>query len=406
MKYVIILGDGMADYPVEELNHRTPLQCADLPVINYLAKHGLVGLAKTIPEGMPPGSDTANLSVLGYNPREFYKGRSPFEAASMGIEMKESDISFRCNLITLSDNEPYEKKHLLDYCAGDISSEESAELIRVLNKYLSTGNLKFYPGVGYRHLMIWEGGPNRWKLTPPHDIIGKPISSYLPVGEGSRIIISLMEKSFPLLARQQINQERVKKGINPANSIWLWGEGTKPSLPAFFDRYGLLGAAISAIDLIKGIARCAGMEIIEVEGATGNIHTNFTGKAEAALAALDKGLDFVFIHIEAPDECGHQGRVNLKIKSIELIEKQVVREVKEGLDRRGEDYSLLILPDHATPLSLRTHTSDPVPFLIYRNSAPQTIHPEQTFSEEGAARSGILVEDGHRLMDLFLAGSG
>lgn len=405
MKYVIILGDGMADYPVEELNHQTPLQCADLPVINHLAKRGLVGLVKTIPEGMSPGSDTANLSVLGYNPREFYKGRSPFEAASMGIEMKESDISFRCNLVTLSGREPYEEKHLLDYCAGDISSGESAELIAVLNKHLSTDSIKFYSGVGYRHLMIWEGGPNRWRLTPPHDIIGKRITSYLPAGEGSRVVTRLMKESYPLLKSREINLERVNRGLNPANSIWIWGEGTKPKLPGFYEKYGLRGAVISAIDLIKGIAHCAGMEIIKVEGATGNIHTNFAGKAEAALAALDKGQDLVFIHVEAPDECSHQSKVNQKIKAIELIDQQVVRVVKEGLDRRGGEYNLLILPDHATPLSLRTHTSDPVPFLIYRSGGTQTEHTGQTFTEEGAARSGILVEEGHRLMDLFLTGS-
>ncbi|HHX87084.1 MAG TPA: cofactor-independent phosphoglycerate mutase [Firmicutes bacterium] len=402
MKYVIVLGDGMADHPVKELNHKTPLQCANLPVINYLAKRGQVGLVKTIPGGMSPGSDTANLSILGYSPRKYYSGRSPFEAASMGVEMKESDISFRCNLVTLSGGEPYEEKTLLDYSAGDISSGESTGLVALLNKHFSTDSIKFYPGVGYRHLMIWEDGPDRWQMTPPHDIIGKQITSYLPAGEDSRVVIQLMKESYPLLKGQEVNLERVRKGLNPANSIWIWGEGTRPNLPGFYDKYRLRGAVISAVDLIKGIAYCAGMEVIEVEGATGNIYTNFVGKAEAALSALDGGQDLVFIHIEAPDECSHHSQVNQKIKAIELIDQQVVRMVKEGLDRRGEDYSLLILPDHATPLSLRTHTSEPVPFLIYRSGSAQARRPGQAFSEIGARQTGILVEEGHRLMDLFL----
>ncbi len=405
MKYVIVLGDGMADYPVEELNHLTPLQSADLPVASDLAERGLVGLVQTVPAGMLPGSDTANLSVLGYNPRKYYHGRSPFEAASMGIGMKETDISFRCNLVTLSADEPYENKQLLDYCAGDISTEESKGLIAVVNKHLGSEEIRFYPGIGYRHLMIWEGGPGRWKLIPPHDIINKKISSYLPSGEGSRVVTSLMKNSYPLLQGREVNRERVDRGLNPANSIWIWGEGTKPDLPLFYDKYGLKGAVISAIDLIKGIALFAGMEIIRVEGATGNIHTNYAGKAGAALTALDQGTDLVFIHIEAPDECSHQALVKQKIKSIELIDQQVLKALKEGLDQRGEEYSLMFLPDHATPLSLRTHTSDPVPFLIYRNGESKIKNQGQTFSEEAAARSGVVVEEGYRLMDLFITGS-
>lgn len=395
----------MADYPVAELNNQTPLQYADLPTIRDLAGRGRVGLVKTIPTGMSPGSDTANLSVLGYDPREYYTGRSPFEAASMGVEMKKGDISFRCNLVTLSDGEPYKEKQLLDYSAGEISSEESAELITTINEYLSSDRIKFYPGTSYRHLMIWEGGPNRWRLTPPHDIIGKQINPYLPSGEESGVLFTMMEKSFPLLKDQEINRDRVSRGLNPANSIWIWGEGTRSALPAFNDKYGLRGAVISAVDLIKGIAYCAGMKVIKVEGATGDIDTNYAGKAEAALAALDSGEDLVFIHIEAPDECGHQARVKQKVKSIELIDRLVVRAVREGLDRRCGEYSLLILPDHATPLSLRTHTSDPVPFLLYRSSEPRPVNLEQKFTEEGAARTGLLVEEGHHLMDLFLTGT-
>ena len=294
---------------------------------------------------------------------------------------------------------------MLDYSAGEISSPESAELVATLDKQLGNDKIKFYSGVGYRQLVIWKKGPKRWKLTPPHDIMGKRINSYLPEGEGSELVIRLMKDSYPLLANLKVNKDRVNRGLNPANSIWLWGEGTKPNLPLFKDKYGLRGAVISATDLIKGIAYYAGMRIIEVEGATGTIDTNYAGKAKAALGALDEGDDLVFIHIEAPDECSHQGRVAQKIESIELIDRQVLGVVKEGLDARGLEYSLLFLPDHVTPLSLRTHASDPVPFLFYRSSDPRVRQPGQRFTEENASRSGTLVREGDRLMDLFLAGT-
>lgn len=403
MKYVVILGDGMADYPVAELGHKTPLQYAALPAIDYLARRGTLGLVKTIPAGLPAGSDTANLSVLGYNPREYYSGRSPFEAAGMGVMMRDSDIAFRCNLVTLSDEKRYEAKTMIDYSADEISSAEAGELIKAVNAFLSTEAIRFYPGVSYRHLMIWTGGPAQWRLIPPHDIIGKKVKPYLPAGEKASVIERMMRKSARFLPRHEINRQRIARGLKPANSIWIWGEGKKALLPAFYDQYRLKGSIVSAIDLVKGIGICAGLEVIAVEGATGNIHTNYTGKVEAALEALASGQDFVYIHIAAPDECAHRQEVKNKVKAIELIDNRVVKAIKEALDRGSEEYKIMVLPDHATPLSLRTHTRDPVPFLIYQSSAEKN-HPSQVFDERSAAETGLYLEEGYKLMDLFLKG--
>ncbi len=402
MKYILVLGDGMADYPIEELDNKTPLQYAHTPNMDYLAAHGRVGMVSTIPDGMPPGSDTANLSVMGYDPRKYYSGRSPFEAASMGVKMEDNDITFRCNLVTLSDDLPYEEKIMIDHSSDEISSQEAVGLIREVNRFLGNCDIKFYPGISYRHLMIWSHGPYQWRLTPPHDILGQRIGRYMPRGEGSDIIEKMMKKSAEFLENHHINRERRVKGLKPANSIWIWGEGKRPKLSSFFDKYGVKGSVISAVDLIKGIGLCAGLKPLDVEGATGNIHTNFLGKAQAALDALLKDdQDFVYIHIEAPDECGHRYEIENKVKSIELIDKEVVGVIREGMERHGQEYRIMVLPDHPTPLSIRTHTGEAVPFLIYQNSDERD-NPGQTYDEATAQRSGLIIEEGYKLMDFFL----
>jgi 2,3-bisphosphoglycerate-independent phosphoglycerate mutase len=391
----------MADYAVPELKNRTPLQAADMPIIDSLAKKGTLGMVKTVPEGMNPGSDTANLSVMGYDPCVYYSGRSPFEAVSMGVPIAETDITFRCNLVTLSDEVTYEERVMLDHSADEISSAEAKELIAEIGRTFGTPYIKFYPGVSYRHLMVWENGPYDWRLIPPHDILDKKITNFLPAGKSSETVAAMMKKSVELLADHPVNRQRRENGLRPANSIWIWGEGKKPLLSSFTEKYGLKGAVISAVDLIKGIGLCAGLESIDVPGATGTIHTNFRGKAEAAFAALQKGLDFVYVHLEAPDECSHRCEINNKVKSIELIDREVVGVLRERLDATGEPYKLMFLPDHATPLSLRTHTSDPVPFLIYDSSNEQD-NPDYTYDECCAAGAGLYVDKGYRLMDFFL----
>ncbi len=402
MKYIVVLGDGMGDYPIEQLNNKTPLQYAHKPSMDYLAERGIIGTARTIPEGMPPGSDTANLSVLGYDPEEYYSGRSPFEAVGMGVPMGGDDVSFRCNLVTLSEDGPYEEKTLVDYSAGEISTDEADVLMREIDNQLATEEISFYSGMNYRHLMIWKEGPYNWKLTPPHDIIGQNITGYLPRGNSAEIIKRMMIRSHEILKGHPINHKRINKGLNPANSIWIWGEGKKPLLPAFNIKYGLKGSVITAVDLVKGIAICVGMEFVKVPGVTGNINTNFTGKAEYALEALKKGQDFVYIHIEAPDECGHRNEVGNKIKAIELIDKLIVKVIIKGLEEADMDYRIMILPDHYTPLSLRTHTVDPVPFLIYQRNDERS-NAYKTYDEFTARQSGLHISEGHKLMDFFLS---
>ena len=401
MKYVVVLGDGMSDYPVAELGGKTPLQFADKPNIDRLARGGMLGLAQSVPTGMSPGSDTANLSVMGYDPRIYYSGRSPFEAASMGIVLQETDVTFRCNLVTLSPGNTYEESVMLDHSADEITTDEARELLSAVAQQLTKADLTFYAGVSYRHLMVWQHGSLDWNLTPPHDILGRPIKDYLPKGPQSGLLTEMMKKSAQFLTNHEINQQRVARGLRPANSIWIWGEGKKPVLTSFEEKYGLKGAVISAVDLIKGIGLCAGLESIDVEGATGNLHTNFCGKAEAALQALARGLDFVYIHIEAPDECGHRQEVLNKVKAIEFIDDKVVKTLVDGLDRMGDDYRIMVLPDHATPLSLRTHTMDPVPFVIYQKSKERNL-PAQTYDETAAADAGIFIGEGYTLMDIFL----
>ncbi|MDW7652345.1 MAG: cofactor-independent phosphoglycerate mutase [Bacillota bacterium] len=401
MKYVVVLGDGMADYPVAELGHKTPLQAANKPAIDALARRGQLGLVKTVPTGMAPGSDTANLSVLGYNPEIYYSGRSPFEAASMGVSLADSDVAFRCNLVTLSEADSYGERVVLDHSADEISSAEAHVLMAEVGRQFGSENIRFYPGISYRHLMVWQDGPVDWQLTPPHDILGQKVGAYLPQGSGGALVAEMMKKSAEFLSGHEINRRRTARGLRPANSVWIWGEGKMPQLTGFSEKYGVSGAVISAVDLIKGIGICAGLKVIEVEGATGNLNTNFRGKAEAALQALADGLDFVYIHIEAPDECGHRQEVNNKVKAIELIDSLVVKTLVEGLDRQGDDYSILVLPDHATPLSVRTHTMDPVPFLIYRKHSERDC-PQQTYDEAAAADAGFFHGEGYTLMDLFL----
>ena len=401
MKYIVMLGDGMADYPVPQLGDKTPLQAAKKPHIDGLAKSGILGMAKTVPDTLKPGSDVANLAVMGFNPLECYSGRSPLEAVSMGITMADTDIAFRCNLVTLSDEENYQDKTMMDYSSDEITTEEAAVLIQAVDEVFRTEEIQFFPGISYRHCMIWHGGPVGLNLTPPHDISDRKITDYLP--HNGRIK-ELMEKSNRLLKDHPVNKSREAKGLHPANSIWLWGEGTKPNISNFTENYGVKGSVISAVDLIKGIAICAGMKVIEVEGATGNENTNFAGKGQAALETLLEGQDFVYIHVEAPDECGHRGEIEKKVKSIEMIDEQIVGPLLRGLKEQGEDYSILILPDHPTPLSLKTHTSEPVPFLLYRSNEEMESGKE-TYSEETCKSTGIYLEEGYRLMSCLLNGT-
>jgi 2,3-bisphosphoglycerate-independent phosphoglycerate mutase len=400
MKYVIILGDGMADEPIKELNNQTPLQYANKPTMDALAKLGEIGRVHTIPKGMAPGSDTANLAVLGYDPSLYYTGRSPLEAVSMGVELLDSDITFRCNLVTLSDEGEYKDKVILDHSADEISTEEARELIKAVNEHFRSKAIEFHPGISYRHLMVWHEGPDDFDLTPPHDILGKSIKDYLPKGSQSGTIFNMMKESYDFLSVHPINIQRVKKGLRPANSIWIWGEGRKPRLPLFEEKYGLKGSVISAVDLIKGIGICAGLKSVDVEGATGNIHTNFEGKAMAAINELKNGQDFVYVHVEAPDECGHRNELENKVKSIELLDEKVVKVIVEELNLLGEDYSIMILPDHPTPLRLRTHTDDPVPYLIYRKNK-EVLNLEQKYDEIFATSSKNCFPIGHELIEYF-----
>jgi 2,3-bisphosphoglycerate-independent phosphoglycerate mutase len=400
MKYIVVLGDGMADYPIPQLDNKTPLQYARKPNIDFLAQHGKVGMVQTIPEGIPPGSDSANLSVMGYNPRIYYTGRSPLEAVSMGIELSDSDVAIRCNLVTLSEEENYEDKVMLDYSSDEITTEEARILIEEVNSHFKTTELGYYPGVSYRHCLIWKNGLINLNLTPPHDILDKKITDYLPQGENNKIILKMMVESSKFLKNHPVNKARIERGLRPANSIWLWGEGKKPALTSFYDKYHLTGAVVSAVDLIKGIGICAGLKPIEVEGATGNIQTNFSGKVEAVLNELESGRDFAYLHIEAPDECGHRAEINNKVKAIELIDQKIIGILLEEMEKY-DDYRLLILPDHPTPISLRTHTAEPVPFLLYQKTCGIN-SGLLGYDEFQAKETGLFFKEGYRLMDYFI----
>lgn len=401
MKYLVMLCDGMADEPNEALGNSTPMEKANKPCMDSLAAKAEVGIVKTVAEGLKPGSDVANLSVLGYEPAVYYSGRSPLEAASIGIDLKDTDVTLRCNLVTLSDEEDYEKKTILDYCADDISSEEAKILIEYIQEKLGNDVFRFYPGVSYRHCLVWSNGnPHPGVLTPPHDITGKVITDYIPKGEAVDELYDLMKKSYDLLKDHPVNKARIARGKRPANSIWLWGEGTKPLLDNFSEKFGKKGSMISAVDLLKGIAICAGMNSVDVEGATGYLDTNFDGKCKAAIEEFKKGADLVYIHVEAPDECGHRGEIENKVKAIEMIDEHILAPVVEFL-RGYDDFAVLVCPDHPTPLSIRTHTSTPVPYLIY-DSKNEIDSGVKVFCEKEARETGNYIEKGFTMMNYFL----
>lgn len=401
MKYIVLLVDGMADYPIESLGNKTPLEVVNIPNINNLARRGEVGMVQTIPAGMSPGSDTANLSVMGYAPEIYHTGRSPLEAASMGVVMKDTDVTFRCNIVTVSNGGDYASKTMIDHSSGEITTEEAHVLIKFLKPHLENEFLTLYPGVSYRHLLVWDKGPEDFILTPPHDILDQPIADYLPKGSGGDVILKLMEKSHQLLRDHPVNLVRMEKGLRPANSAWIWGEGKKPRLDSFKEKFGIEGAVISAVDLINGIGVCAGLEPIPVPGATGTLHTNFEGKAKAAVETLKAGRDFVYIHVEAPDECGHQGDLAGKMKSMEIIDEKIAGFIIREMEAWGEDYRFLVLPDHRTPIVRRTHTSEPVPYMLY-DSTQAGKEKEQAFSETSGEAAGNYYDSGHALMDHFI----
>lgn len=401
MKFAVVLCDGMSDLPSDMLNGKTPMETAKKPLMDWLASNGEVGLVRTVPNGMSPGSDVANLTVLGYNTLECYTGRSPLEAANIGIDLGDDDVAFRCNLVTLSDDEDFSQKRLIDYCAGDIHTELADTIIREIQSAFGGSEFDFYTGTSYRHCMVWHGGKTALgKITPPHDITGRVIGEYLPTHPDAAKLVEMMKKSYEILKNHPVNLKRAKEGLNPANAIWLWGQGKRPSLQLYKERFGVKGSVISAVDLIKGIGRIAGMNVCKVDGATGYVDTNFEGKTAAALEELRNGQDFVFIHIEAPDECGHRGEAENKVKSIEYIDSRVLKPLLEGLKEMG-DFCLMVLPDHPTPLTIRTHTSDPVPYLIY-SSRGNKASEIASFNEKSAAQSNIFFEQGHTLIRHFL----
>ena len=401
MKYVVLLCDGMADTPNPALDGHTPMEAAHKPHMDALAAKAEVGRVRTVPDGLAPGSDVANLAVMGYDTRECYTGRSPLEAANIGVELADDDVAFRCNLVTLSDEENYTDKTILDYCAGDIHTADADPLVKLLQEKLGGGEFDFYTGTAYRHCMVWHGGKTALgKITPPHDITGEKIAEYLPSHPDAAPILDLMKRSVDILKDHPINRERVSKGLNPANAIWLWGQGNRPQLQNFHDRFGLHGSVVSAVDLLRGIGRLAGMNVCQVEGATGYIDTNYTGKMQAALQELKNGQDYVYIHVEAPDECGHRGEVQNKVKAIEDIDRLILGPLLEQLPQFG-DYTVMVLPDHPTPLDIRTHVSTPVPYLLYRSNAEQD-SGIACFTEAAAETTGLLIDPGYTLIDRAL----
>ena len=400
MKYLVVLCDGMADEPLEDLGGQTPLEAAATPNMDRLAKVSEIGMVRTVPEGMAPGSDTANLSVIGYDPKCYYTGRSPLEALSIGVDMAPDDVSFRCNVVTLSEEEEkYEDRKILDHSSDEISTEEAAVLLEALKEGLKRDGYEFYVGTSYRHLLIWKHG-SVVELTPPHDILTKRIGEFLPKDS---LLREMMEKSYEILNHHPVNEARRKNGLKPANSAWFWGAGTRPALKAFEELHGKTGAMISAVDLLKGIAVGAGMQNLMVEGANGGLHTNYTGKAEAAVKALtEDGFDFVYIHVEAPDEMGHQGKVKDKIRSIEWIDEKIIGPVTERLSKQGQDFRMLVLPDHPTPICVRTHTADPVPYLLYDST--KNAQGAASYDEKHGMKSKIREEEGHRLIGHLFEG--
>lgn len=397
MKIVILLGDGMSDIAYNELGNKSPLQYAATPNMDFMAQHGRVGLAHTVPDGLPPGSDVANLSVFGYDPRTCYTGRSPLEAISMGVALGPDDVAFRMNLVTLKPQGA--SIYMQDFSAGHISTPESRELVKTLQKELGSADVEFYSGVGYRHLMVWRGGKDAMRTTPPHDITGKAVLDSLPSGEGAETLNNLMNHAQMVLHNHPVNVRRKEQGHLPANSVWLWGHGKTPRIETYQEKFGLTGAVISAVDLIKGIGLCAGLDVISVEGATGYIDTNYLGKGQAALAALEDH-DFVYVHVESPDEASHEGIMQHKLQAIADFDRDVVGTVLEGIKKFG-DYAVLCMPDHPTPVKLMTHTSDPVPFVIYRGGAEEG-NGAVSYDEFQAKSTGLIVE-GHLLLPQLLA---
>ncbi|MBE5900077.1 MAG: cofactor-independent phosphoglycerate mutase [Lachnospiraceae bacterium] len=400
MKYVVILGDGMADWPIDELDGRTPLEYANTPFMDELSKKAEQGMVRTVPSGMSPGSDTANLSVLGYDPRKYYSGRSPLEALSIGVEMKNTDVALRCNIVTLSEDEDrYEDRTIIDHSSSEISTEDAAVLLDAVKKELERDGYKFYVGTSYRHLLIIDKG-TVMPLVQPHDVLGQVVGDKLPKDQ---VLREMMIKSYDILVNHPINIERKKKGLNPANSLWFWGAGTKPNLSSFSEKTKKNGAMISAVDLLKGIAVGADMKVIMVEGANGGLHTNYEGKAKAAVDTLiNDGNDFVYVHVEAPDEMGHQGSVERKIKSIENLDSRIIKPIFEGVTKAGEDIRMLIMPDHPTPIKIRTHTDEPIPYMLYDSTKTLGKEPHLPYSEKNGKASGVFEENGYRLIEKLL----
>ncbi len=398
MKYIVVLGDGMADEPIAELGGKTPMEAACTPVMDELAGKGSLGTVQNVPQGMAPGSDVANLSVLGYDPAENYSGRSPLEALSVGVAMEDNDVIFRSNIVTLTDDEPYEEKTILDHSSGEISTADADVLMETIREKFNNDTFQFYTGTSYRHILVWKNGRVA-KLEPPHDHLGSVIGPFLPQEE---VLRNMMKESFPILNEHPLNRARAAAGKNKANSLWFWGAGTKPRVQNFREKTGLKGAMISAVDLLKGIAVGAGMQVCQVEGATGSIDTNFEGKAQAAIDALLKdGCDFAYIHVEAPDEMGHQGKVQEKVKSIEYLDSRLIAPVKQAMEEAGEDFRMLILPDHPTPIRIRTHTGDPVPYLLYDSTRQRK--KQERFTEETARAADNFEPNGYRLIERLIA---
>ena len=401
MKYLVLIPDGMADEPIAELGNLTPMQKANKPTMDLLAKSSFVGTVSNVPEGMVPESDTANMAILSFDPKVYSKGRSPLEAVSMGIQMQPDETAYRCNVVTLTEEqENYEDKIILDHSADEITTPEADELIKALEEKMGDDIKKFYTGVSYRHCLIWKNGNDKYNFMRPHDILGKRIGDYLPKeSDGGAEFLKLMKDSYEILKDHPVNLARKARGLKPANSAWLWSPGKKPQLPSFKEKWGLNAAVISAVDLIKGIGLCAEMESIDVEGATGNVHTNYTGKADAAIEAFKSGTDLVYVHVEAPDECGHRAEIDNKVLSIELIDSKILKPVYEYLDSTGEAFKIMILPDHPTPIRIRTHSIDPVPFMIYSSESARD--GVDHFTELTAISTGNYVSDGYNLMGIL-----
>ena len=398
MKYLVLIPDGMADRPGEALGHRTPMEAAVKPCMDSLASRATVGLVSNVPEGMVPESDTANMAILSFDPKVYSRGRSPLEAISMGLEMAPDETAYRCNVVTLSDEGEYEDKIMVDHSADEITTAEADELIKALEAHFGTEYRHFYTGVSYRHCILWKDGNDTYDFSRPHDIIGRCIRDYLPKEEnGGGEFYKLMKESFEVLDQHPVNQARRARGLKPANSAWLWSPGKKPRLPSFTEKWGIQGTVISAVDLIKGIGLCAGMKSVDVEGATGNVHTNYDGKAQAAINAFKEGADLVYIHVEGPDECGHRAETENKVLSVELIDQKILAPVYEYLKTSDEDFKILVLPDHPTPIEIRTHSMEPVPFFLY-DSRKDTVGVD-SFTETTAAQTGLYIPDGFTLLD-------